>query len=323
MQQMVVWWQPARDGVRLVRMWGESPCVGVPDFVEGKPVVEIGARCFASAEPVLRGAVEETVIGSTPKEQLAPLCGRYVEEITLPKGAVLLANAAFSDCRKLHTLTFGPALQEVGSDLFLNCWELKQLVVQCAPETPTALRKLLAALPWDVSVRFAAQGRVDGCFFYPEYEEYLDENTPAHIFNLHIHGEGYRYRQCFSSGALAFAEYDQVFLQAQAEESAEKLCRLAFGRLLAPAGLSEAARTQYETYLQAHPAPLLRQLIAAEEGASLQTLLSWKLLPDSALQEGASKAAAAGWSEGAALLLRALRPAGRGRSRYSMEEFSF
>lgn len=130
-----------------------------------------------------------------------------------------LHNAAFYNCRKLEWLCAGSALESVGSDLFTNCRALDRFILDAAPDAPTGLKKLVAAVSADIGAVFAPGGAVQAKVFYPEYFEFLDENTPAHIFNHSIEGEGYRYRQCFDGSVLRFAEYDAAFPQACVGES--------------------------------------------------------------------------------------------------------
>lgn len=40
-------WQPCRDGARLLKVYGDTPCPVVPGQIEGLPVIEIGPYCFA------------------------------------------------------------------------------------------------------------------------------------------------------------------------------------------------------------------------------------------------------------------------------------
>lgn len=53
---MAVVWQPCGDGVRILRVLGDSPCPVVPAFVDGRPVTEVGPYCFA-ARPAEGGAL--------------------------------------------------------------------------------------------------------------------------------------------------------------------------------------------------------------------------------------------------------------------------
>ena len=120
---------------------------------------------------------------------------------------------------------------------------------------------------------------LDGAqLFYPEYSEFLDENTPAHIFNHSIEGEGYRMRQCFTpGGAVDYAAFDASFAQACVGESEDKLCRLALGRLVQPFGLGDDARADYELYLTAHPEAAFRRAIDDRDEAALRLLVGLSL----------------------------------------------
>ena len=136
--------------------------------------------------------------------------------------------------------------------------------------------------------------------FYPEYFEYMDENAPAHIFNHQLEGEGYRMRQCFAAGAVDFAAYDAVFAQACVGESVQTLCRLALARLCLPFALSDAARTDYEFYLTAHPDAAFALAIRHRDEVALRVLVALGL-PTAA---AAALCGRAGWSAGAAILLQ-------------------
>lgn len=70
------------------------------------------------------------------------------------------------------------------------------LELHAGPGEATGLKRLLVAISADVTVEFTGGARL----FYPEYFELLDENTPAHIFNHSIEGEGYRMRAMLCGG---------------------------------------------------------------------------------------------------------------------------
>ena len=142
--------------------------------------------------------------------------------------------------------------------------------------------------------------------FYPEYFEFLDENTPAHIFNHSIEGEGYRYRQCFDGSVLRFAEYDAAFPQACVGESEKTLCRIALDRLCTPFALLPEAQGIYSAYLAAHAASAAAPLIARHDTESLQLVL--KLADEESRRQIALACSQSGWSEGAALTLGGQRP---------------
>ena len=290
-------WEPCADGARLLRLFGESPCAVVPDTAGGLPVTEIGPYCFSSRrEP--EGGQRETPAGAEPSDH--PVCGEFVQEVVLPDSVRAIHNGVFYNCRALRRLTVGPGVESLGSDLFTNCRALRTFALRAAPEEATGLKKMLAAVSAGIEAVFEG-GAAPARLYYPEYSEYLDENTPAHIFNHSIEGVGYRYRQCFDQGVLTFAEYDAAFDMADAEESPEGLCRVALDRLCAPIHLNEEARGRYGAYLAAHADAALAVVLVDRDPTALQALAG--VLDAPARRHAALACGQAQWSEGAALLL--------------------
>ena len=296
---MSIIWEPCAAGARVLRVLGDSPCPAVPETVEGLPVTEIGPYCFAD-KPVKAGARRS---GADTHE----ITGNFVEEVTLPDTVRTLHSAAFYNCHRLRRLSLGAGVEGLGSDLFTNCRSLARLCLRAAPDAPTGLKKLLGAISADITAEF------DGAqLFYPEYSEFLDENTPAHIFNHNIEGEGYRMRQCFTAaGAVDYAAFDASFAQACVGEGEGALCRLALGRLVLPFALGGQARADYEFYLCAHPAAAFRLAIDTRDEAALRLLVGLGL----PTAEAAAYCARAGWSAGAAILL--------GRAKRAKKSYSF
>lgn len=316
MEQTVYEILPAAGGVRLVRIWGTHPVAQIPSTIHGKPVVAIGARCFASAEPIERG--ERT----GDPANLALLAGRYVEEIHLPPTVHAVGNAAFADCRNLRTLSFGASLQDLGSDLFLNCRSLRELRLHAPIGARSGLRRILLQLQGVLTLQWVEDGAVFGRFLFPEYDEYIDENIPAHIFNLHIDGVGYPFRQAFQNEVFSPTEYDNAFAQATIGEQPPLLCRLALLRLWAPLGLSDEARAKYESYLNAHPEALWQEILPDKDTEPLLFLTKRPFLPPAVFAQGAALAASLNFGEGAALLLAAAKPQSAAQS-YDFDEFIF
>lgn len=308
---MAVLWENCARGencarsARVLRVLGDTPCPVVPDTVDGLPVVEIGPYCFAD-RAVTGGALWPADSADTHE-----VTGNFVQEVTLPDTVRVIDSAAFYNCRKLRRVRLGKAADSFGSDLFTNCRSLEVLELHAGPGEATGLRRLLVAISADVTVEFTGGVRL----FYPEYFELLDENTPAHIFNHSIEGEGYRMRQCFAAdGSLDFAAYDASFAQACVGESEEKLCRLALGRLCLPYGLGDDARADYEFYLAAHPDAAFTLAITARDEAAVKLLVGLGLPTANA----AAFCARQGWSAGAALLLG--RPKRAAKKTYGFDD---
>ncbi|MGN0984269.1 MAG: leucine-rich repeat protein [Gemmiger sp.] len=302
---MTIQWEPCASGARVLRVWGDSPCPTLPAEVAGLPVTEIGPYCFAD-RPVSGGRLW----GGGDDH---PITGRFVEQVTLPDSVRVLHSAAFYNCRALRRLEVGPALDSLGSDLFTNCRALALFAVRTAPDAPSGLKKLVGAVSADVSAEFL--GGEGARLFYPEYFEFMDENTPAHIFNHSIEGEGFRYRQCFADGAVAYAAYDASFSQAMVGEPPAKLCRLALGRLEKPFRLGEDARARYEAYLKAQQDTAFALTLRERDAGALRLLVGLGL----STVRAAADCARLGWSEGAALLVGGGR---RSQKRYDFDDFT-
>lgn len=302
---MAVLWEPCPGGARVLRVLGDSPCPAVPALAGGLPVVEIGPYCFAD-RPVEGGA-----LWPEDSAETHPVTGNFVEEAALPDSVRVLHSAAFYNCRRLRRVELGPGLESLGSDLFTNCRALREFALRAAPDAATGLKKLLGAVSADVSAVFL--GAPGARLFYPEYMELLDENTPAHIFNHSIEGEGYRMRQCFAGGGVDYAAYDATFAQACVGEPESKMVRMALGRLLYPFALRDGARTDYEFYLAAHPEAAFGLAIQDRQEDALR-LLAGLGLP---VRDAAARCARAGWSAGSAILLA--RPK-RAAKRYDFDD---
>lgn len=295
-------WENCPAGARLLRVYGDTPCPALPAAIGGLPVAEIAPYCFADS-PKAGGGGHLTGPGADTPGALHPLCGNFLTAVSLPGTVRVLHSAVFYNCRKLRQLRLGAALDGLGSDLFTNCTALEDFILTSEPAAPSGLKKLLGAISADITVRFCPDGAEQARLFYPEYTELLDENTPAHIFNHSIDGEGYRLRQCFTLSTLNFTEYDAAFPVVSIAEPPAKLCRLALGRLLYPYALAPEAGAAYRRYLSGHAADALSLVIALRDDALLTCLCAGSLLTPAAAQDGAARCARAGWSEGAARLL--------------------
>ena len=156
-------WQACPGGARILRVFGDSPCPALPVQIEGFPVVEIGPYCFAQnqrSQPA--DARFWSVDGRGPAAYPHPIAGDFVQGVTLPAGVRALHNAAFYNCRKLEWLCAGSALESVGSDLFTNCRALDRFILDAAPDAPTGLKKLVAAVSADIGAVSALFGRRPG-----------------------------------------------------------------------------------------------------------------------------------------------------------------
>lgn len=326
-------------GARLVRVYGQDPCVVLPGSVPAPaggswPITELGDYCFSekprslpASDAVCRYQVDDTgavrltrafgqAVGGSARrydfdfdapaadpDDLHPVCGSFVEEVTLPDRLQVIGSCAFYNCRKLRLLTVGAEGLTLGSDVFLNCFALETLVMQAAPEQPTGLFALVGCITEAVRALFWPKGETAprAGFWYPAYWEDIEE-TPAHILLHTFSGQGYHYRQCFLENRLLPAEYDAIFPEGHDADDAAVMAMLCFERLRWPWSLSENAAGHYRAFLAANTGRVLARLLKAQDTEGIRALLALDVLDKEAFAAGAELAAKADNAAAAALL---------------------
>ena len=325
---------------RLVRVYGTAPCVALPGTLpapEGGSLAltELGDYCFSEKPRSLPapdalcryavgadGAVRLTrafglAVGQKParrydfdldapaedEPELHPVCGSFLEEVTLPDSVQVIGSCAFYNCRRLRRLSVGAGDLTVGSDVFLNCFALADLLVRAAPEEKTGLFALVNNITEAVRALFWLPGeaRPQAGLWYPAYWEDVEE-SPAHILLHTFSGQGYHYRQCFLDGKILSAEYDAIFPDGHAAEDQGVAAMLCFDRLRWPWNLTEKAKAPYREFLAAHTGLVLQRLLKAQDTDSIKDLLALDVLDAAAFAEGAALAAKADNAAAAALL---------------------
>jgi len=308
------------DGAHLVQVLGDTPSPILPDAVDGVPITQIGAYAFGQNPARIKpeGEVHTCVIGSPAAQE--PLCGRALQAVHLPAGVEIIQNAAFFDCRNLAQLSVGPAIRAMGSDVFTNCFKMSLLKMRAHPSRPTGLKRLLLLLQNDLRVLFVEGETILAALRYPEYWEELEENAPAHILNMSIHGQGYQYRQCFSPDALNFVEYDRAFHASLAEGSHTLLGLLALDRMRWPFEMRPEGREEYLSFLKKEGELPGKALILEDDTDGLAFLCGLKVLDEAALNRLISFAGEKEKAAALALLMdHKHRTFGRAKKNYSFD----
>jgi hypothetical protein len=360
---LVLDYLPVAGGARLVRVYGDTPCVTLPEALPAAggaplPLCELGDYCFAEtprglppAETLLRCTVDEQgrpqmqsralpgpgeATGAAPCERapLHPIAGRFLEELTLPDALRVIGSCAFYNCRALRRLGVGAQPLTAGSDLFLNAFALHEFTVRAAPDTPTGLFALLGRITGAVRVVFLPEGEgaPRAALWYPEYWEDYEE-TPAHILLHTFSGQGYHYRQCFLNNIVLWGEYDAVFAQGHDADDPATMAQLCFDRLRYPYNLSDAAAEQYRAFLAQPGRPgrnetqnallVLQAALAAQSTDAVRALLALDVMDEAALTAGAALAAKAEQPEAAALLTAAAHRRHADAQRAAKARYSF
>lgn len=314
-------WQPAKEGIRIVRVYGKDPCLSLPESIGGNPVTEIGPYCFSASLRKASGPFYYSHPSSATSREIAaggrltcsledletlryPLCGNVIQSVRLPSQVHTLHNGAFYNCRAMTSLSAGPAIRGIGSDCFTNSRCFSQLLLRADPASSHGLKLLLERLAQNLTVNFIDREHQITCsLYFPEYYEWLDEISPAHLFSRTINGAGFRMRKCFQDAKLDFEKYDLCFASALREESEETICRICLCRLISPLGLKNSYRISYENALRDRlPAALTLSIERRDP-----TVLAWicrTFLPDKKiLQEARRLCLDKDWSEGVSLLI--------------------
>ena len=258
------------------------------------------------------------------EEELHPVCGSFLEEVTLPDSVQVIGSCAFYNCRSLRLLTVGSGGLTVGSDVFLNCFALETLRVQAAPEQPTGLFALVNNITEAVQAQFwpADASAPLAALWYPAYWEDIEE-TPAHILLHTFSGQGYHYRQCFLDNKFLPAEYDAIFPQGHDADDAAVMAMLCFGRLRYPWQLTEAAAGHYRAFLAANTDRVFARLLKAQDTDSIRALLALDVLDKAAFASAAALAAKAENAAAAALLADAEHKKYAPQSKKQRYDFDF
>lgn len=329
-------------GAALVRAYGDDPVLALPEALPGPggcalPLVQLGPYCFAETArdrprgEVLRcvreadGTLRPVPPESVPAERLHPAAGRFLEEAALPAALREIGNCAFYNCRALRRLTAGDGPLAVGSDVFLNCFELADVVLYARPEAATGLPAIVNNITGNLRAVFQPEGpdgAVCAAFRYPEYWEDIEE-TPAHILLHTFSGQGYHYRQCFRDGRLLTGEYDAVFAQGHGGDDPVYMALLCLDRLRWPWQLDEKAAGLYRAFLAQQGGSAAAALIRAQDREGLKALLDLHVLEEQGLAAASRAARQAGDAQAAALVAdaeyRARAAAPKPRRRYDFD----
>lgn len=275
-----VLWDTGKEGVRIHRIFGLNLEVTVPAKIEGMPVTEIGPYCFSASERYKKEGCFVTSLGEKEERMVEPtmpeISGKYVEGVYLPDSIHRIDNAAFYNCRQLRYISFGKEVDVIGSDVFMNCNHLKRVIIRGNCEERTGLPIILERIKSELEVCFEPQkGQYEAVLLFPEYYEWLNEITAAHIFNRSIEGEGLRMRQCFLGRKIDFAKYDQNFSNVEKAEEDSIVSQLAMDRLRWPEKLSEDIRIVYKNAVEQRYTSVIKKIVKERDIKALSFLCEY------------------------------------------------
>ncbi len=115
------------DHAVLEEYSGKEEEVAIPETILGKPVTEIGFKCFSENEQVRTVRLSKTVtrIGACAFD----LC-KNLAAVTGGEKIKVIDDFAFDSCRKLEQVSIGDQLEEIGYGAFWKCEQLKTMDAQ-------------------------------------------------------------------------------------------------------------------------------------------------------------------------------------------------
>lgn len=311
MQQETLWVYAALceidgNGLRLLRLMGQTAYVTIPQQINGYEVKSIGKYCFAAKRDCNNRTLDnewmelERVAADDGMHELS---GDYIENVVLPDSVNVLESYAFYNCRKLNYLEFGSGLNVVNNDAFMNCRELSVLAVRSGVEAATGVQYFLKQLNKGIELKFVKDSDIVGSFYYSEYTESYEEIGPAHIFQMDVQGEGYRARQLFNDGIVDAVRYDSVFDAAKALESTYTLSKMAAGRLQYPVKLTDEARTAYTQFIKDNIENILEWVVKEKRIDIIEFFVEENILEEKELDIALKLARKCDWTMGSASII--------------------
>lgn len=235
-------YEKTKDGIRILRCYGVSSKVVIPNELEGLPVTELSAYAFAK-EPEKE---PENISG------LPCVCDLALEELYLPETIRRLGRYVFYNCLHFRKLSFYSNIAFMGAGGFIGCEKLSHLVLR-QKEGPSCLQEILQDLKQSVVVDcYQEDGELECRLVYPEFYEEAVENTPARIISTQTHGMGIQYRNTFQNTQIVFSEYDKLFETGKYNMDFINMIEMSVARLMYPLKLENSAREQYSKWLLKH-----------------------------------------------------------------------
>lgn len=259
-----------KDGeVRILRCYGSSGSVVIPEKLNGLPVTELSAYAFAQEMEM-----EPENTGGFPC-----ICGERLEELYLPRTIKKMGRYIFYNCLRFWKFSFYSNIAFMGAGAFTGCENLRCLAMHRL-EGNSCLREILQDLKQKVAVECyraidaaAAEGREMFCrLVYPEFFEEAVENTPARIISTQTHGMGIQYRNAFRNTQVEFREYDRLFVTGKYNIDLRVLTEIVISRLRYPFALEKGASEEYTQWLLAHLWDASSYLLAQGNGEDLRWL---------------------------------------------------
>ena len=288
------------DEATIVRCYGVSGELILPDFIEEYKVVSVAPYCFSDRkrkedEDVLTAVVKDHDLDTGDGELLA---GSLVESVSFPDTVEKIGNYIFYGCKSLTKLEFSDKLKDIGSGAFTGCGSINRLNVRLVHDNKTCVKEILGDLWQSIDVTFTdvKTGEKSELLFPEHYEEAV-ENTPARILYTQHHGSGNDYRQCFYNREIDYFKYDSLFIVAKARDNIEQLEELVFKRLSAPVNMTEKHKEEYIDFIKENFEKIIPDIVEKDKTMWINLFKELNVWTDEMLNLAADEAVRYGRTE--------------------------
>ena len=252
----------------IVRCYGTSGDIYLPEEIEGYKVVSVSSYCFSDKKRKEDKDVLTTVIKghSLDTKDGEILAGNMINSVRFPDTVEKIGNYIFYGCKSLTEIAFSDRLKDIGSGAFTGCGSIRKLKVRIVHDNKTCVKEILGDLWQRVDVTFInvkKEERSD--LVFPEHYEEAVENTPARILYTQHHGSGNDYRQCFYNRELDYFKYDSLFIVAKARDDIGQLEDQVFKRLLTPVNMTEKHKEEYIDFIKENYEKIIPDIIKKEK----------------------------------------------------------
>ena len=252
----------------IVRCYGTSGDIRLPEMIDGYKVVSIAPYCFSDKKrkedtEVLTSVIKEHSLDTADGDILA---GNMINSVSFPDSVEKIGNYIFYGCKSLTKITFSDRLKDIGSGAFTGCGSIRKLKVRIVHDNKTCVKEILGDLWQRVDVTFInveTGSRSD--LVFPEHYEEAVENTPARILYTQHHGSGNDYRQCFYNRELDYFKYDSLFIVAKARDDISQLEDQVFKRLLTPVNMTDKHKEEYINFIKENYRKIIPDIIEKEK----------------------------------------------------------
>jgi len=302
---------PTRE-IEILRAVTSDTRVLLPETLEGSPVTALGDHAFApNALPV--GGIETELTGGKTD---APFDNTKIREIFLPSRLERIGSYAFYNCSGLQKVHLSDSIEQWGGNIFMNCRQLHFFTINMKRMQGTTLYNIAIELRQEFVAELQYSDGTVSRLLFPEYDEYHEENSPAHQFDYVIEGCGYTYRHCFKNHEFSPASYDGMWTDfLKSARDTETALKLAWYRYSTPVELSAGAKKNYFDYLCGHSRDLLSWLLENEDNSGLSFFLKNTAPERSVLEEMSERARRNHQTEAQAILLEHMQRQFPARSR--------